>query len=409
MKVKNIVGALAVLPAVLFCSFGGVKTSAKAETALPVYENFDGYDTVKARDGERDALTQMLGWSKNMAGFVAEIGEPVGSNEGDSLKITLKNNTQTNAWTNGTMVADKLDQTGSKYVRVSVRNLSEGPRELIVYVTDIAEDTVEENKNNPLANGAFRDDGQEHWAIKWNKAAVLEEFDGEKTAVKSTLGQSVSIPDGFEGYLYLPLNEETLEQPAWWFEENSPYRNDKIDLNRLFGVSFGFVEGDGTTSSYDQTTWTVFELDDVCFGKDDSIDAFIKESGKQAADTAADAIRPVDDTITIDYEGEKVILSEELTAKALKDKFSLKSGYTVVVKKNSEELTDDQKIGEGCVLVFDGANGNFVYTIELPKTDEKPVEAPRQSGGCAGSITSAAFSSLMGLAAVAVLKRKKEN
>ncbi len=407
MKIWKRIFAVACAGALAVC--GGTVLRPECAKALaeelPVYESFDDYDTLIGRDGERTAFEQMLAWSGNMTGFVCEQGDPVGTTAGKSLKLTQKSNGSINAWSNGTMETEKLDQSGAKYVRISVRNLSAAEKELIVYVTDIAETTVKFNQQTKPK--AMNDEGQEHWAIKWNKAAILEPFGGEKTIVKSTLGASVAIPKDFEGYLYLPLTTDTLEQPGWWLAEGSEYRNDVIDLERLFMVSFGFPLGYDITGT-DENTWTIFELDDVRFGKDSAIDDFLKGEQQGSAETAASVIRPVtDEGLTVNHDKESITLDKEVTVSEFRALFALKEGFSLNILKNNVKLSDFETIPADCAAQFTNGTDTFTYAIVYKEPEEKNSGRSEERRGCGSALGGGAAGVGLGIAALAVVYLSK--
>lgn len=242
--------------------------AAKAAADV-VYDTFDDYDSDYDRQGRKGGIyAQIETWGSSAGTHVAEAGDPVGTAEGKSLRLKQTSNAMFIAWGKGMKAASALNQEGARYVKVSVRNLSPEARDLGIIVTDILQPTVDSFVS---AGNTTPDEGQEHWQIGWNQPIVLENSDGIKSVVKSVNGSYITVPQGFEGTLSMPLDAEYLVNPDWWLQEDHDYKNGVLDLERVFMVSFFMpARTDGITFE-DPETWSVFEVDNAIFCSDDSV------------------------------------------------------------------------------------------------------------------------------------------
>lgn len=334
---------------------------------MPVYESFDDYDTAYDRRGrEGNVYQQIIDWTDSPATFIAEAGNPVGSASGKSLKLSQRSNTAIVAWSNGTKDAAKLNQTGAKYVKFHVRNLSSEAREIGVMLTDILQSTID---GFASAGNTIPDAGQEHWTLKWNKSVMLETTDGQKSTVKSVNGNTFEIPRDFVGSVSIPLEADNLCNPDWWLAEGHTYGNGKLDLDKLFMVSFCFPEATNIDSEV-ADSWSVFEFDNVSFGFDDSVAEYLDSSQGGTNVKEEEVIRPSSSKVSVDF-AERTITVPKGTVKSVFDGyFSLPSGYTLTVKDEFgfAVSSDTAEIKDNSAAVFSDGENSFQYTVKVSDT-----------------------------------------
>lgn len=404
---KAILAAVA-LAAVVCCTAALPRpdnAQAYAEGA-GIYESFDDYETAYDRSGVAGGIyAQMTSWSGAAATFEAGAGNPVGSAEGKSLKLTQKGNAHIDVWANGTKDASKLDQSGAKYVKFYVRNLSAAAREIGVYLTDILQSTVD---SFATAGNATPDSGQEHWTLKYNKPVVLETLAGEKSVVRSVNGNTIEIPQGFEGSVGMPITEGYLENPDWWLAEGHTFGNGMLDTDRLFMVSFCLPVATNIEMS-DESSWSVFEVDNVSLGKDDGVADYIA-SQEAGGDTVSDEeiLRPTSSKVKLDYTEKTVTVAAGMTKESFEGCFNLASGYSLTVTDEfGFPVTSVSAVLENnSVVVFTDGNKSLRYMIIV--TAAQGEGGPR---GCNGSISVTAGGAVLALGCAGALtigkKRKK--
>lgn len=386
--------ALSLTLAALLCLARFPVKSARAaeDSADYLYESFDDYDTLGGRFNDGTTALEQMKLSTfcgNPAGFDAALSDPVGSGTGKSLKITQKGNKQVIAWSNGTKDAARMNRAGAKYVRLWVKNLSAGARDLVVYITDITQRTVDAAAN-PAYEGQIPDIEQEHWVMKWNKSAVLETEAGEKSVVKSVNGMSLSIPKDFCGTLSIPLSAQTLDRAGWWLAEGGKdYANNKLDLDKIFAVSFGFPEATNISSA-DPETWSVFEVDNVTFSESTDVDEYLDAQKGGDAAAAQKVVRPLTDEVTVDFDSAEIAVAPGVTLGAFKEMFSLPAGYEIVVKdKYSFDVTDGDELTDGCEATFTDGKAPYAFTLTVTGDENGGDEPPADEdthGGCGGVI-----------------------
>ena len=350
--------------------------SAAAETAPFLFENFDDYDTGCSRQGVQGGIyQQMANWTGAAATFTAEAGIPVGAAVGKSLKITQRSNRAMDVWSNGSANPALCDRTGAKYVRIYVRNLSSMDKELGFYITDILQSTIDSWA--AAAENTIPDAGQEHWRLKWNSPVVLETLSGEKSIVRSVSGSTVNIPKGFDGSVCIPLDESALVMPDWYLAEGHSYGNGKLDLDRIFIVSFHLPEATNISSA-DSQTWTVFELDNIYFCYDGDVDALLEADRRQEAAKAEEKIRPSSSAVAVDFQNFTITVKSGTTLGGLKSLFSLPAGYRIVVKTpDGFEVTQDgAKLEAGSEITFTDDKSPFTFTLK--------IQQDGKNGGCKG-------------------------
>lgn len=93
----------------------------------------------------------------------------------------------------------KADWTGMKYVEVSVKNLSPSGCNLGIFVTE---------------SESLSDDFIEHYTMKKDAVAYMQDAKGDMRKVVSG-GGSVYLTSGFEGKIYVPLDENQLQTESW--------------------------------------------------------------------------------------------------------------------------------------------------------------------------------------------------
>ncbi len=403
MRKKTVVTSVLAMVIALGLAFsvmlGNVQTYAAMGT---VYDSFDDYDTTYDRDGLAGGVyDQILEWSGAPMACTAEAGNPVGTTEGKSLKITQKSNTMIIAWGNGTKDSDKLNQTGAKYVKYYVRNLSGVDKNMSIIVTDVLQSTVD---SFATAGNTIPDAGQEHWIIGWNQPVLLTTITGEKNIAYSVNGNYYSIPRDFEGTVSVPLSN--LVRPDWWLQEGHAYANGVLDLERVFLTSFCIPQATNI-SIEDESTWTIFEIDNVTFGSDDEVETYIQENGKGGSDAAKSVVVLKDGTgVSVDFATLIVSAKVGITRGELADCFDLtgvtmrvKDEYGFVKTSATDVLANDYTIE----FIKDGDT----YTFKLQCNEDGNNK--ENNGGCGSVIAMSGVGSLTLVgAAVVAFRRKKE-
>lgn len=411
---------LGVTAALIACVGGTtVAFAAEASTATAVYESFDEYDTVTGRFGEGNALEAMKGFFGTSVNQIdVALSDPIGSETGRSLKITQKTGALDFFWTNGTKDRTKMDQTGAKYLKFYVRNLSADARDIIIYITDVTQVDIDAAALPEYADtGKIPESQQEHWTPKWNAPAILETMSGEKTFSRSARGQSVTLPKDFEGAVYVPLADAYIEQPSWWLAENRPWRNDVLDLDKIMAVSFGMFDNTAIDSAQPDT-WTVFEVDNVSFGTDDSVDTFIEQSVVTEGVAASKVVRPTTDAIKVDYAASVIRVGDGMTVDQFGESFSLPKGYTLTVTDEfGFNVYGDDVMADNWSALFTDGTTSFMYIISVstaatePTPEQKqPVEKTGLSGTQIGLIVGGSILGavvLGGVAVYVIVKKKK--
>lgn len=416
---KGRIGKILVLLVLALACVGGttVAFAAAAPTATTVpYESFDDYDTVTGRFGEDNALETMKGFFGASVNTVdIALSDPVGSDTGRSLRITQKTGALDFFWTNGTKDRAEMDQTGAKYLKFYVRNLSAEARDMIVYITDVTQVDVDAAALPEYAEtGKIPESQQEHWTPKWNAPAILETMRGEKTFSRSARGQSVTLPKDFEGAVYIPLAETYIEQPSWWLAENRPWRNDVLDLDKIMAVSFGMFDNTAIDSAKPET-WTVFEVDNVSFGTDDLVDTFIAAAVATEGVAASKVVRPTTDAVTVDFTASVIHVDADMTVAGFSEAFSLPKGYTLTVTDEyGFNVYADDVMSSGWSVRFTDGTTNFMYTIAVPAAPPEQTPSPEKSsltGAQIGLIVGGSIAGAVliagGVAALVIVKKKK--
>ena len=363
--------------------------AAKAAADV-VYDTFDDYDSDYDRQGRKGGIyAQIETWGSSAGTHVAEAGDPVGTAEGKSLRLKQTSNAMFIAWGKGMKAASALNQAGARYVKVSVRNLSSEARDLGIIVTDILQPTVDSFVS---AGNTTPDEGQEHWQIGWNQPIVLENSDGIKSVVKSVNGSYITVPQGFEGTLSMPLDAEYLVNPDWWLQEDHDYKNGVLDLERVFMVSFFMpARTDGITFE-EPETWSVFEVDNAIFCSDDSVEKFIEENGGSADEAVKSVVKAKEGSgFEIDYGQLTITIAEGTTKNVFTEGFDLgesvnitvKDTYGFVVSESNSVLESDM------IAEFTKGIDKYTFRIVVAKEVEKGDDAKRN--GCNSEIGTSAI------------------
>lgn len=376
-KIKHIKTLSVLLTALISFSFSFalVKPANIYSGVDSVYDSYDDYDTDYDRQGRAGGIyQQIILWGSSTGTHIAESGNPVGTTMGKSLRLKQTSNAQFIAWGKGMKDPDKLNQTGAKYVKLYIRNLSCEAREMGIIVTDILQSTIDSFAN---AGNTTPDYGQEHWMIAWNQPVLLETLDGQKSVVKAVNGSQVLIPKDFEGSISVPLESKYWTRPGWWLQEGHTYGNAQIDLDKIFMVSVMFPELTDIISPEDPDTWTVFEVDNAIFGSDNSVIDYINENGGSEESEAKNVVKPINNNVTVDFKELTITAKKGVTKDQFINCFDsnafdsvvIKDSYGFVVANGSQELQ------ENYTVEFVQGIKKFTFTLKLQSS-----KAPKTTG-----------------------------
>lgn len=352
-----------------------------------VYDSFDDYDTDYDRQGRKGGIyAQIATWGSAAGTNVAEAGDPVGASDGKSLRLKQTSNAMFIAWGKGMKEESALNQSGARYVKVSVRNLSTEARDFGIIVTDILQTTVDSFAS---AGNMTPDAGQEHWQIGWNQPIVLENADGVKSVVKSVNGSFVNIPEGFEGTVCMPLDKKYIVNPDWWLQEDHDYKNGVLDLERIFMVSFYMPARTDGINFDDPDTWSVFEVDNAVFCSDDSVDEFIEKNGGSADKAVKSVVKAKQNgDVEIDYEKLTVTVPDGTTKKGFINSFDCDGGVNITIKDTYGFVVSDNNsvLQSDMVAEFTKGIDKYTFRIVTVKGEEKGDE--KAKSGCKSTIGS---------------------
>lgn len=386
LKVKKVTGiilsAFIIMLAIFSIGFFQKDTGAVVFAGVDsIFDSFDDYDTGYDRNGRANGIyQQIITWGSDTGTNIAEAGNPIGTETGKSLRLKQTSNGLFIAWGKGMKDPDKINQTGAKYVKYYVRNLSSQAREMGVIVTDILQSTIDSFAS---AGNTTPDYGQEHWMLAWNQSAVLETLNGEKSIVKAVNGNYVLIPKDFEGTLSVPLDSKYWVRPDWWLQEGHTYGNAQIDLDKIFMASVFFPELSDVISFEDPDTWSVFEIDNVMFCSDDSVNEYLDQNGGNEENEAKSIIKPINDNIKVDFNELTISVKKGITKDEFISGFQLdedvkvvlKDSFGFVIANGSQELENDTMV--------EFVKGIKKYTFKLKVTAD---DKPKSTAGC-GSVT----------------------
>lgn len=376
-----ILSAFIIMSAIFSIALFKKDTGAVVYAAVDsVFDSFDDYDTGYDRSGRANGIyEQIITWGSNTGTNIAEAGNPIGTDTGKSLRLKQTSNGLFIVWGQGTKDPDKINQTGAKYIKFYIRNLSAQAREMGIIVTDILQSTIDLFAS---AGNTTPDYGQEHWMLAWNQPAVLETLNGEKSIVKSVNGNYVLIPKDFEGTLSVPLDSKYLVRPDWWLQEGHTYGNGELDLDKIFIASVFFPELSDGISFDDSDTWSVFEIDNVMFCSDNSVAEYLEQNGGNEENEAKSIVKPINDNIKVDFNELTISVKKGITKDEFISGFQLDEDVKVVLKdpfgfvisSGSQELQNDSMI--------EFMKGIKKYTFRLKVTSD---DKPKSTAGC-GSV-----------------------
>ena len=402
--------ALALIIGLIVAMLAFLPVPAAKAAADVVYDSFDDYDTAYDRQGrEGGVYAQIETWGSSAGTHVAEAGDPIGTAEGKSLRLKQTSNAMYIAWGKGMKSASLLNQSGAKYVKVSVRNLSSEDRDFGIIVTDILQSTVDSFAS---AGNTTPDMGQEHWQIGWNQPVVLENADGVKSVVKSVNGSYITVPRGFEGTISMPLDAKYLVNPDWWLQEDHDYKNGVLDLERVFMVSFFMPARTDGIIFEDPDTWSVFEVDNAIFGSDDSVDKFIEENGGSADEAVKSVVKVKEDSgIEVDYGQLTVTITEGTTKNAFTEAFDLDESTNITIKDTYGFVVADGNSVLENDMVAEFTKGIDKYTFRIVVTKDGGEGNGSGKSGCNSEIGTAAFTgggcAVIAAGAILLLRRRK--
>ena len=220
----------------------------------------------------------------------------------------------------------------------------------------------------------------------------MENSDGIKSVVKSVNGSYITVPQGFEGTLSMPLDAEYLVNPDWWLQEDHDYKNGVLDLERVFMVSFFMpARTDGITFE-DPETWSVFEVDNAIFCSDDSVEKFIEENGGSADEAVKSVVKAKEGSgFEVDYGQLTITIAEGTTKNVFTEGFDLgesvnitvKDTYGFVVSESNSVLESDM------IAEFTKGIDKYTFRIVVAKEVEKGDDAKRN--GCNSEIGTSAI------------------
>lgn len=366
---------------------GAYKASAQINDDVP-FETYNDYATALGRDGEKTKLEQMIGYirgDKNVVSTAEIVSDAIAGGGTASLKISNGDISKMTAfYSNGTLTNN--DQSGAKYMKIYIKNLSGADKGLGFYYTDIAQQTIE-------GTAPKVDYGQEHWCLKYNAYAVLEWTNGEKTAVRSEAGLYVTIPKDFEGSISIALNTDTLELPGWYIKLTPPASNGVIELERTYMISPVIPN---------LTPNAVFLIGDMYFKSDSSVDDFLAEFKQTEAEDIKNIVKTTSDNLSIDYANLKIEINGKVTKSELLDMLFFKeNSYQISISDiDGFNVSGDDEITDGSVLKINDGSTQYLFTLNVKSKTKK---------GCSGNLTApvgiTALTAFAVLAAV-TLRRK---
>ncbi len=395
MKNKVIYSVAGLFLAMVFVLLTGLfvfKTPAYASSDDEPFMIFDDYDTAigsAQRDsainpGEKwKVLEQISTFTLNPTATVELVDEHFapGNFSTKSLKIGVGNDAFTPFYNQGQL--ENNDQTDAKYVKVYLRNDSGKDAGYGIFLTDVPQSTLD-------GTATTVDYGQEHWQLKWNAAVVLETLEGEKSVVVSTAGTGITIPKDFIGSVNIPIDSKTLALPGWYIAQGEAASNQVIDKDRIYCVS-SIIPANNMGAC--------FTVGEIWMKTDNFVEEILDEYYGEVAADAEKVIRPTTTDFTVDFENTTITFPYELTYGEFLEKFSIPSGYEVVVTDPDgfNVTNSDDKILDGCTAVFTDQETPFVFEIKVSTGTDSS-----KGSGCGSALgTSAALAGCAVLVAAA--------
>lgn len=335
------------------------------------FETYDDYETALGRDGEKTKLEQMIGYirsgEKNVISTAEIVDETISGGGNKSLKISNGDITNMTAfYSNGTLTDN--DQSGAKYMKIYIKNLSGEPKGLGFYYTDIPQQTID-------GTATSVDYGQEHWALRYNAYVMLESTTGEKTAIRSEAGLYVIIPEDFEGSISIPLDNKTLALPGWYIKEMPSASNGVIDLNRTFMISPVIPN---------LMPNAVFLIGDMYFKTDNNVNEYLAQFTKEDVEDVKNIVRTISDELTIDYKTLTINVNKSVTKNELLDMLFFKgSEYDISLNDvDGFNIFDEDMVTNESILKIIADDATYLLTIKINE---------KAAGGCSGLVNLSAI------------------